>query len=148
MLVKGVTGLRLLYLLIIIKSEVWPVCHCLGFGHEAMVWATCLSIFSLWYTYLTLRIRLIINKSYCMYNYVLTESCNLVAELFPGLLECTYEFGDLYQIWYKALLCEWPHKYQLSNLTVGHIEMSGNILKCSRVWHKGEPSFTSRQICI
>ena len=45
----------LLLLLLIVKSEVWPVCYCLGIGHEAMVWAVCLfiflsplSIFSLW----------------------------------------------------------------------------------------------------
>ena len=33
--------------LIIIKSEVWSITHCLGFGHETMVSALCLSIF-LW----------------------------------------------------------------------------------------------------
>ena len=36
-----------LYLVIIIKSEVWPICHCLQFGHETMVCAVCLCIF-LW----------------------------------------------------------------------------------------------------
>ena len=37
----------------IIKSEVWTVTHCLGFGHETMVSAACLSIFfgMLWYTW-------------------------------------------------------------------------------------------------
>ena len=34
-----------LYLLIIIKSEVWPICHCLGVGHEIMVHAVWLFIF-------------------------------------------------------------------------------------------------------
>ena len=28
-----------------VKSEVWPICHCLGLGHETMVWAVCLFIF-------------------------------------------------------------------------------------------------------
>ena len=33
-----------LYVILIIKSEVWPICHCLRLGHEAMVGAVCLSI--------------------------------------------------------------------------------------------------------
>ena len=33
---------------IIIKSEVCPICQCLGLGHEAMVCAACLSIFLQW----------------------------------------------------------------------------------------------------
>ena len=31
--------ISVLYLIIIIKSEVWPICHCLGLGHETMVGA-------------------------------------------------------------------------------------------------------------
>ena len=27
-----------------IKSEIWPICHCLGLGHETMACAVCLSI--------------------------------------------------------------------------------------------------------
>ena len=38
----------ILFLIIIIKSEVWPITHCLGLGHETMVCAVCLSIF-LWH---------------------------------------------------------------------------------------------------
>ena len=34
-----------LYLIIIIKSEVWRICHCLVLGHETMVCAVCISIF-------------------------------------------------------------------------------------------------------
>ena len=37
-----------LYLIIIIKSEVWPICHCLGLCHETMVYAVYISIFW-WY---------------------------------------------------------------------------------------------------
>ena len=33
--------IRVLNLIIIIKSEVWPICHCLGLGHETMVCAVC-----------------------------------------------------------------------------------------------------------
>ena len=34
-------------IIIIIKSEVWTITHCLGLGHETMVCAVCLSIFLL-----------------------------------------------------------------------------------------------------
>ena len=37
----------ILCLIIIIKSEVWTITHCLGWGHETMVCAVCLSIFFL-----------------------------------------------------------------------------------------------------
>ena len=37
----------ILFLIIIIKSEVWTITHCLGLGHETMVCVVCLSI-SLW----------------------------------------------------------------------------------------------------
>ena len=37
-----------LYFIIIIKLEVWPICHCLGLGHERMVCAVCLSILLWW----------------------------------------------------------------------------------------------------
>ena len=36
----------ILCLIIIIKSEVWTITHCLGLGHETMVCAVCLSVFS------------------------------------------------------------------------------------------------------
>ena len=39
----------ILCLIIIIKSDVWTIIHCLGLGHETMVCAVCLSIF-LWYS--------------------------------------------------------------------------------------------------
>ena len=35
----------ILCLIIIIKSEIWTITHCLGLGHETMVCAVCLSIF-------------------------------------------------------------------------------------------------------
>ena len=35
----------ILCLIIIIKSEVWTIIHCLGLGHETMVCSVCLSIF-------------------------------------------------------------------------------------------------------
>ena len=37
-----------LYLIIIIKPEVWIINHCLGLGHETMVCAVCLTML-LWY---------------------------------------------------------------------------------------------------
>ena len=38
----------ILCLIIIIKSEVYTITHCLGLGHETMVSAVCLSIFFWW----------------------------------------------------------------------------------------------------
>ena len=38
------------FILLIIKSEVWLICHCLGLVHEAMLCDVCLSIFL--YTFL------------------------------------------------------------------------------------------------
>ena len=38
----------ILCLIIIIKSEVWTITHCLGLGHETMVSAVCLSILFSW----------------------------------------------------------------------------------------------------
>ena len=38
----------ILCLIIIIKSEVWTITHCLGLGHGTMVCAVCLSIFLLY----------------------------------------------------------------------------------------------------
>ena len=34
-----------LHLIIIIKSEIWPITHCLGFSHKTMVCAVCISLF-------------------------------------------------------------------------------------------------------
>ena len=53
--------IRVLYLIIVIKSEVWPICHCLGLGHETMVGALCLSIFLRSRFYMTNLIIFIIN---------------------------------------------------------------------------------------
>ena len=39
--------IQVLHLIIIIKSDVWPICHCLGLGHDTMVCSACLSIFLL-----------------------------------------------------------------------------------------------------
>ena len=40
-----IAKIRVLYLITIIKSEVWPICHCLGLGHKTMVFVACLSMF-------------------------------------------------------------------------------------------------------
>ena len=45
--VSLMTNERMYILIIIIKSKVWTIIHCLGLGHETMVCAVCLSIF-LW----------------------------------------------------------------------------------------------------
>ena len=43
-----IVKIYILCLIIIIKSEVWTITHCLGLGHETMVSAVCRSIF-LWF---------------------------------------------------------------------------------------------------
>ena len=48
----------ILCLIIIIKSEVWTIIHCLGLGHETMVCAVCLSIFLITITITSLLIQL------------------------------------------------------------------------------------------
>ena len=45
--VVKIERIYILCLIIIIKSEVWTITHCLGLGHETMVCAVCLSIFLL-----------------------------------------------------------------------------------------------------
>ena len=40
-----IVRIYILCLIIIIKSEVWTITHCLGLGHETMVCAVCLSLF-------------------------------------------------------------------------------------------------------
>ena len=42
---KITSDLSPICLIIIIKSEVWTITHCLGLGHETMVCAVCFSIF-------------------------------------------------------------------------------------------------------
>ena len=44
-----IVRIRVLYLTIIIKSEVWPICHCLWLGQETMLCAVSLSIVLLHY---------------------------------------------------------------------------------------------------
>ena len=45
----------ILCLIIIIKSEVWTITHCLGLGHETMVSALCLIIFLFFYLFICLH---------------------------------------------------------------------------------------------
>ena len=52
----------ILCLIIIIKSEVWTITHCLGLGHETMVCAVCLSIFLISWQQFVLGLNLRIFK--------------------------------------------------------------------------------------
>ena len=40
-----IVRIHVLYLIIIVKLKLWPISHCLGLGHETIVYAVCLSIF-------------------------------------------------------------------------------------------------------
>ena len=44
------------YCITIMKSEVWTICHCLGLGHETIVFAACLYIFIHTHTYIYIYI--------------------------------------------------------------------------------------------
>ena len=53
-----IVKIRVHYLITMIKSEVWPICHCVGSGHETMVCALYRSIFLLrFYLILLLVVR-------------------------------------------------------------------------------------------
>ena len=45
MFLMMIVRICVLYLIIIIKLEVWPIWHCLGLGHETTVCTICFSIF-------------------------------------------------------------------------------------------------------
>ena len=54
----------ILCLIIIIKSEVWTITHCLGLSHETMVCTVCLSIF-LFFWLLTITSESYFRFDYC-----------------------------------------------------------------------------------
>ena len=54
-------------LIIIIKSEVWTIIHCLGLGHETMVCAVCLSIFFWIWLDPSRCIQLWNNNTWCLF---------------------------------------------------------------------------------
>ena len=62
-------------LIIIIKTEVWTIIHCLGLGHETMVSAVCLSIFVFFIIVLT-------GKQYI--PILIDPMCALLAVYRPG----------------------------------------------------------------
>ena len=66
----------ILCLIIIIKSEVWTITHCLGLSHETLVWAVSLSIF------LRYDVHLLCKNGY--------YSTCLYIHPFLTLLRCTY----------------------------------------------------------
>ena len=59
-------------LIIIIKSEVWTITHCLGLGHETMLCAVCLSIF---------LCQLHLNNSFFLHANHHSSSCNISHKL-------------------------------------------------------------------
>ena len=54
----------ILSIIVIIKSEVWTITHCLGLGHETMVCAVCLSIFFVIYLCINFYAESITQKYY------------------------------------------------------------------------------------
>ena len=68
-------------LIIIIKSEVWNITHCLGSGHETMVCAVCLFVF-LW-----------INPAWIS-NHMPSRAWDEISYPFPNFNGCTFEVRD------------------------------------------------------
>ena len=65
-----------LYLIIIIKPEVWIINHCLGLGHETMVCAVCLTMFFLFKVLFMSRILVAVEKMVAScYNWDQTWLC-------------------------------------------------------------------------
>ena len=81
-------------IIIIIKSEVWSITHCLGLGHETMVCAVCLSIF--------LRLRWWPDVVYCCYDWWLQLSihvCNYHFKLYKTIFHEIYHTITLKWWW-------------------------------------------------
>ena len=57
--IRLIVRICVLHLIIVMKSEVWLICHCLGLGHDTMVWAVCLAIF-LWICYFAIMIYIVL----------------------------------------------------------------------------------------
>ena len=85
-------------LIIIIKSEVWTITHCLGLGHETMVCAVCLSIFLCQFIGLVMR-----HKSSCNHvrRHAERPSCSFT------FIITAYIFS-LWE-WVVLMLCLWQN---------------------------------------
>ena len=85
----------MLCLIIIIKSEVWIITHCLGLGHETMVCAVCLFIF-LW------------ELDICL-PFIMGDSDNYNTSLYTGyclqMLFCLNFKRVFKSVWLSYLLC-------------------------------------------
>ena len=48
---RMIVRIRIFYLIVTVKSELWPICHCSWLGHETMVCAACIFYIlrRLWY---------------------------------------------------------------------------------------------------
>ena len=99
-----IVRIHVLYLIIIIKLEVWPLCYCLGLGHETMVCVVWLFIF-LW------------KKLLCMY-YIITasngtqRSSNEIVSLQHKSINTSLFFTILYASFTQAT---WPDFYSPTN---------------------------------
>ena len=80
----------ILCLIIIIKSEVWTISHCLGLGHETMVCAVCLLVF----LYISFDANILLNAT----RLIITV-CAIIAD--KQLLAATKQ---LYE-WYFLSVC-------------------------------------------
>ena len=77
-----IVRINILCLIIITKSEVWTITHCLGLGHETMVSAVCLSIYSYRYIiYDEFRLSNIIKTNGLNVYHIVCHNVELVWEI-------------------------------------------------------------------
>ena len=86
-----------LYLIIIIKPEVWIINHCLGLGHETMVCAVCLTMFLLIRCMMMLVLPEPVNKN--MGQQMSGLSLMIVVTIIGNFMSITTEI--------PGLLCPW-----------------------------------------
>ena len=74
--------------LIIIKSEAWPIYHCLGLGHETMVCTVCISVFLCLFCLQVLLHFVMNSKNKCMFH-MAYHTC-YICSVFFLLMDLSY----------------------------------------------------------
>ena len=98
-----------LHLIIIIKSEVWTITHCLGFSHETMVRAVCTSLFlgmlNFEFSILGTSESWLTEVNCDLYS---LAGCNLIKQHIEG------RSGGGVCIFVKKFVKNWHHDWQLT----------------------------------
>ena len=142
--------LREYILIIIIKSEVWTIFHCLGLGHETMVYGVCLSI-SLFMN-IDLLPPLVYSLAYKNYVPIKKYFIQLNTELNSAVLKkrwckvwmvifllmITYQFtAGGWNLWESSLVCRCGSSVLICNdiLTPGILEEEPDGIRTHFSWN-------------